>query len=124
MDEENLEAYYGLPEQVKFCKRCVISNQRPNSSIEFKHNIKSKKSTISFDEEGICDACRFAEKKDNEVDWEQREKELWALCDKYRRDDGEYDCVVPGSGGKDSVYASWLLKYKFINNYLQQLACR
>ena len=24
--------------------------------------------------------------------------------------DGEYDCLVPGSGGKDSVYASYLLK--------------
>ncbi len=33
---EKLEAYFGLPNEVKFCTRCVISNQRPNSSIEFK----------------------------------------------------------------------------------------
>ncbi len=110
---EELEAYYGLPREVKFCKRCVISNQRPSSTLEFKHNINEKKQTIAFDDEGICAACRYAEKKDNEVDWKQREEELWKLCDKYRRDDGYYDCIVPGSGGKDSVRASYLLKYKF-----------
>ena len=37
-----LEAYYGLPNEVKFCKKCVISNQRPSSTIEF----KSEKSLI------------------------------------------------------------------------------
>ena len=31
------EAYYGLPRDVRFCKRCVISNQRPNSAVEFQH---------------------------------------------------------------------------------------
>ena len=25
---------YGLPHDVKFCKRCVISNQRPSSVVE------------------------------------------------------------------------------------------
>src|SRR5205085_7396260 len=28
---------YGLPETVKFCTRCVISNQRPNSAVEYQH---------------------------------------------------------------------------------------
>ena len=32
---------YGLPEEIQFCKRCVISNQRPNSAVEFKHTKKS-----------------------------------------------------------------------------------
>ena len=31
-----------------------------------------------------------------------REKELIELCDKYRSSNGEYDCLIPGSGGKDS----------------------
>ena len=31
---KELEAYYGLPSKVKFCKKCVISNQRPSSTIE------------------------------------------------------------------------------------------
>jgi len=111
--EEELEAYYGLPKEVKFCKKCVISNQRPNSEVEFRHNIKTKKSTILFDDEGVCDACRLNEKKEREIDWKKREKELWKVCDEYRRDDGKYDCISPGSGGKDSVKASWLLKYKY-----------
>ena len=42
----NLEAYYGLPPEVKFCKKCVISNQRPNSTIEFKSDKNQKKQSI------------------------------------------------------------------------------
>jgi N-acetyl sugar amidotransferase len=110
--EEELEAKYGLPEKVVFCKRCVMSNQRPASSVEFKHTKDSKKTTLHFDEEGICDACRFAEHKEN-IDWKKREDQLLKLLDKYRRNDGQYDCIVPGSGGKDSAYASHLLKYKY-----------
>ena len=37
------EAYYGLPQEVDFCKSCVISNQRPNSTIEQKHTRETKK---------------------------------------------------------------------------------
>lgn len=106
------EAYYGLPPEVAFCKKCVVSNQRPNSAVEFKHTIHSKKKTIHFDDEGVCDACRVAERKKN-IDWEQREQELQELCDRHRRHDGHYDCLVPGSGGKDSFYQSHILKYKY-----------
>lgn len=108
---------YGLPEEIKFCKRCVISNQRPNSAVEFKHTSKSKKSTIAFDAEGICDACRFAEQKQKN-DWEEREKGLLELCNRFRKNDGSYDCVLPGSGGKDSFYAAHVLKYKYNMNPL------
>src|SRR4051812_16227256 len=97
---------YGLPAEVKFCKRCIISNQRPNSAVEFQHTSDSKKPTIHFDEHGICDACRFAEQKHGKIDWNEREEKLRALCDKHRRHDGKYDCLVPGSGGKDSFYAA------------------
>ena len=91
---------YGLPEQVKFCEKCVMSNQRPSSAIEFQNNINVKKQTISFDAEGVCDACRYAEKKNGEVDWEKRERELKQLLDRYRSRTGSYDVLVPGSGGK------------------------
>jgi len=107
-----LEAKYGLPEKVVFCKRCVISNQRPASAVEFKHTKQSKKVTMNIDDEGICDACRHAEKKEK-IDWEKREEELLQLLDKYRRNDGSYDCIVPGSGGKDSVFQAHVLKYKY-----------
>ncbi len=114
----DLEVKYGLPEQVLFCKRCVISNQRPNSVAEFMHTSTCKKPTIEFDEDFVCDACRMAENKMHNIDWETREKELIELCDKYRRDDGSYDCLVPGSGGKDSFYTSHMLKYKYGMNPL------
>ena len=106
----NSDVKYGLPSEVKFCKRCVISNQRPNSSIEHLNFLGSNKSTINFNKEGICDACLFAERKNKEIDWSERERALWSLCDTHRKSDGSYDCIVPGSGGKDSFYASHILK--------------
>ena len=48
------------------------------------------------------------QKKNNLIDWSEREKKLIELCDKFRKSDGSYDCIVPGSGGKDSFYASHL----------------
>ncbi len=109
---KNLEVKYGLPESVVFCNRCVMSNQRPASSVEFKHSTTHKHRGLHIDDEGVCDACRFAEHKEN-IDWKKREEELLKLLEKHRRNDGHYDCIVPGSGGKDSVYASHLLKYKY-----------
>ena len=110
--EVGLATKYGLPREVRFCQRCVMSNQRPASAIEFKHTAQSKKVTLHIDAEGICDACRHAEGKDA-IDWKQREDELLRLLDKHRRNDGGYDCLVPGSGGKDSAFQAHVLKYKY-----------
>lgn len=105
-------AKYGLPEEVLFCKRCVISNQRPSSTREYSHVAGSKKETIHFDAEGVCDACRVAESK-AAIDWEEREQSLVELLDKHRSRSGAFDCIVPGSGGKDSFYAAHILKYRY-----------
>src|SRR3989344_2507078 len=109
---------YGLPEKVIFCKKCVISNQRPSSTVEFKHTKNDKKETIAFREDGVCDACRYTEYKDRGINWKTREKELIKLCDKYKGKNGYYDCIVPGSGGKDSSYTAHILKYKYGMNPL------
>jgi N-acetyl sugar amidotransferase len=113
LSDDEAETKYGLPREIKFCKKCVISNQRPNSCQEFEHKKGTKKETIHFDEDQVCDACKVNAKKHQEIDWESREKELWDLCNRYRKNDGSYDCLVPGSGGKDSFYAAHILKYKF-----------
>lgn len=113
-----MNTLYGLPEEVFYCKKCVMSNQRPTSSIEHKHTINSKKNTLHFNEDQICDACLNAERKESVINWEQREKELRELCDKYRSKDGSYDCLVPGSGGKDSAFQAHILKYKYGMNPL------
>ena len=89
-----------------------MSNQRPASTPEFKNSPDRKIGTMNMDSDGVCDACRFAEHK-IEIDWEEREQELVKLLDRYRRDDGGYDCIVPGSGGKDSGMAAHTLKYKY-----------
>ena len=111
--ETGLPAKYGLPEKVEFCKVCVLSNQRPASAVEFKHNSSTKKTTVPIGKDGVCDACHIHQLKHGKIDWKERENELRELCDRYRRNDRKYDCIVPGSGGKDSVYAAHLLKYKF-----------
>lgn len=116
-DNASPEAFYGLPQDIRFCTNCGYSNQKPNSEKEYKHNINTKKPTVAFDEHGVCAACRVAETKKT-VDWVEREKMLRDLCDRYRRNDGHYDCLVPGSGGKDSFYAAYKLKYEYGMNPL------
>ena len=116
-NKNNNKVLYGLPDTVAFCKKCVISNQRPVSTIEFKNNQKVKKKTIYFDENGVCDACNYAQRKKT-INWDERSKELENLCNKHRKKDGSYDCIVPGSGGKDSFYASHILRTKYNMNPL------
>jgi hypothetical protein len=53
----NPPSFYRLPKNVKFCKNCVISNQRPNSAVEYNHTSNSLKEIIHYNEMGICDAC-------------------------------------------------------------------
>ncbi len=112
-ENSNPKVLYGLPNQIQYCQKCTISNQRPNSTVEYGHTNQSLKKTIFFDKSGICDACKFSERKQNEIDWLDRDRELKELCDRHRKNDGSYDCIVPGSGGKDSFYASHILKTKY-----------
>jgi len=56
MGVSDMKTLFGLPEEVRFCTRCVISNQRPNSAVEFKHHRESRKSTIALGDDGVCDA--------------------------------------------------------------------
>jgi len=89
-----------------------MNNQRPSSTVEFKNKPGDTKRAIAFDKDGICEACRFADKK-RTIDWENRRGELSDLCDRFRRMDGRYDVIVPGSGGKDSVMAAHILKHEY-----------
>lgn len=95
----NLDTQYdGLPTKVRFCRNCVVSNQRPRTE---------------FDERGVCSACQWAHEKDHAVDWKRREDELVALLDRHRSKDGSFDVVVPGSGGKDSAFVAHQLKTRY-----------
>ena len=96
--------FKNLPHEVKFCKKCVMSNQRPR---------------IKFNEDGICEPCLYTErKKKNLIDYDKRKKELIQLLDKHRSKDGSHDVVVPCSGGKDSSMIAHKLKYEYGMNPL------
>ncbi len=103
MKKRDLIKQYNLPKEVRFCKKCTVSNQRPR---------------ITFDEQGICSACNFAEYKRSKINWKQREAELVELCNKHRKSNGEYDVIVPCSGGKDGGFVAHQLKYKYGMNPL------
>jgi len=87
---------------MKYCKRCLMPDTRPGSI---------------FDKDGICQACRNYETR-QKVGWNQRLKKLEAFCDKYRRSDGYYDCIIPVSGGKDSHFITYVMKEKMGMNPL------
>lgn len=103
---------YGTPEEVVFCRRCVMSNQRPSSVVEWQSD-GTRKPTLGFNADGVCAACEYQTIMDTQIDWEARSKELWDLCSQARSKVGNWDCVVPGSGGKDSTYAAHILKTKY-----------
>lgn len=87
---------------MKYCKKCVMPDTRPHSI---------------FDEQGVCQACRNYDKQ-KIVDWGQRFEELKALCKKYKRTDGYYDCIIAVSGGKDSHFLTYLMKERLGMNAL------
>ncbi len=105
---------YGLPKEVKYCVKCNVTNQKPTSTNEYKHDKDTLQIPISFDKNDVCDACKTVEKKwDGSIDWKEREKELIDLCDKHKNFKGQYNCLIGASGGKDSAFQSHVLKYKY-----------
>lgn len=81
---------------MKYCKRCVMPDTRPG---------------IVFDTEGVCSACRNYDRLKT-IDWDMRWKEFEILCDKYRgcNGQGNYDCAIALSGGKDSHFQVYIMK--------------
>ena len=73
---------------MRYCTKCVMPDTRPG---------------ISFNEEGVCSACVHAEQSKS-TDWKKRFQELKKLCSQHRKKNGEYDCIIAVSGGKDSTF--------------------
>ena len=85
--------------KINYCKKCVIPNTRPE---------------IHFDEKGICSACNNAKTK-KKIDWSKRKIDFFKILKKHKEinKNNDYDCIVPVSGGKDSVYQLYQMKKKF-----------
>ncbi len=96
--KESIDGQPRVVDKVVYCKKCVVSNQRPR---------------ITFNEEGVCNACQNAYRKHHVINWKEREEMLLELLAKFRSKDGSYDCIVPASGGKDSGYVAYQLKYQY-----------
>ncbi len=82
--------------KMKYCARCILPQTHES---------------INFDDKGICNVCRLAEIKHEEIDWDQRGRILNEIIDRYRGK-GQYDCIVPFSGGKDSAFQLWYVVKK------------
>ena len=76
---------------MKYCTKCVLPETHES---------------IKFDEEGVCNICRQAEQKQSTIDWVTRGRMLDKIVEAYKNR-GEYDCIVPFSGGKDSAFQLW-----------------
>ena len=100
---KDVKKIYKLPEVILFCKECTMSNQRPR---------------ITFNSNQICSACSYRKSKDKDINWEARDIKLRELCDRYRSCDGNYDVIVPCSGGKDGSYVAYTLKNDYDMNPL------
>jgi len=78
------------PKTLQRCTRCILPKSFP---------------LIDFDEDGICKQCR---------DYEPRKlygaEALQRLADQHRKNNGEADCVVTLSGGRDSSYGLHYVK--------------
>ena len=72
---------------MKSCTRCVT----PETS-----------ESLTFDTQGVCSVCHQVEVKKTAVDWDARGPELDKVLDAHRGK-SDYDCIVPFSGGKDSI---------------------
>ena len=97
MTNENLENF-----DVTWCSNCLTMSSRPR---------------ISFDERGFCNACIWMENK-SKINWDQRLEQLHQLLKKHKKNNDEFDCLVPVSGGKDGSYVAYNLKHKYGMNPL------
>jgi N-acetyl sugar amidotransferase len=77
---------------MQYCRRCVYPILAVN---------------LHMDAEGICSACRVAEQFDHLTDefWQARKRVFEETIAKImKKGRGDYDCLIPVSGGKDSYY--------------------
>ena len=72
---------------MKYCKKCILPDTRPNLKINDKGLCNSKCSSIKI------------------INWNKRLKEFKILISKIKKNNKSvYDCVIPVSGGKDSTW--------------------
>lgn len=80
--------------EIQYCIRCCMPETQEG---------------IKFDELGMCQACQSSEQKIH-INWIAREKQLRKIIEAAKRKAKDnYDCIVPISGGKDSMFQLHIL---------------
>lgn len=73
--------------------------------------------TVFFDADGVCNVCAVATERDDEVDWDARQRDFEEIIERHRGR-RQYDAIVPFSGGKDSSWTAYVLVKRFGLNIL------
>jgi N-acetyl sugar amidotransferase len=68
--------------------------------------------TIEYNENSVCNICTGHEFKREKIDWVKKKQDFTKIVDNYKNK-APYDCIVPFSGGKDSVYTLYTLVKEF-----------
>ena len=94
MKHEDINHSSQLFDSIQYCTRCCMPETQEG---------------VTFDEFGVCTACRSSEEKMH-IQWGEREKQLRKILSEAREKSGDgYDCILPISGGKDSFYQAHVL---------------
>ena len=104
MTGENIK---NMKPDIRRCTRCIMPDTRPG---------------IRFNSDGVCYPCFNMEKR-KDIDWEHRQIKLHHICDKYRKKNGFPDCVIPSSGGKDSIFQTYIMKELYDMNPILIKVC-
>lgn len=90
-------------ETAKICKKCVLPQSLPD---------------IRLNEDGVCNICiEYAKTRDAAAASKPLETEFIKMLNMYKSN-GEYDCLVMCSGGKDSTAALYYMKKRYKLNPL------
>lgn len=75
---------------INWCNYCVLPDTRPNLEIL---------------KDGICNACKIHLKKKEKKNWKKKKEKLKEIFKNLKKKNkNNYDCVIPVSGGKDSMW--------------------
>lgn len=77
--------------KLKRCTKCILPETFP---------------FIDYDHNGVCSICKNYVKKNNSKSIEELKK----LVEPYRKINGQPDCLIPFSGGRDSTYTLHIVK--------------
>ena len=77
------------------CIKCLFPNTKPS---------------LHFDSDGVCAACKFTSHHEKEINWDKRRESFDQICRKIKKETrGNYDCIIPVSGGKDSTFQTHIV---------------